>query len=161
MTSCINNSKKEEVACQNFYSDQRFDICLPTQNWKWEKIDSYIYFKNEEKDSSALNNSVISIMIDDYKSELSSKTLRDEHLKSMENSKSLEVSAISKGKQKINGETFYDFEINSKNGEIYSYFLFCNKGNLGYTITASVSEENRNDLTKEDYLKFFKSLEIK
>ena len=158
---CGNKPNKKNSDCENIYADEKIELCLPSKNWKPEKIDKYIILKNDSNDSLKINKSVIAIMIDDYQSELSAKTLRNQHLEKMLKSETLNVELISKGSENINGNTFYDFEINSKNGEIYSYFLFYNKGEIGYHISASIGEEIRNGIDKKDYLNFLESLRIK
>ena len=159
--SCGNKPNKKNLDCKNLYSDEKIELCLPSENWKPEKIDKYIIFENDSNDSIKINKSVIAIMIDNYQSELSAKILRDQHLESMLKSETLNVELISKGTENINGKTFYDFEINSKNRQVYSYFLFYNKGKIGYNISASIGEKIRNGIDKKDYLNFLKSLRIK
>ncbi len=159
--SCGNKPNKNNSHCKNIYTDEKIELCLPSENWKTEKIDKYLIFKNDSNDSLKINKSIIAIMIDDYKSELSAKSLRDQHLESMLKSETLSVKLISKGTENINGKTFYDFEVNSKNGRVYSYFLFYNKGEIGYNINISIGEEIRNGIDKKDYLNFLKSLRIK
>ena len=153
--------KKLNLECKNLYTDEKIELCLPSENWKSEKTEEYIIFKNDSNSSLKISKSVIVIMIDNYQSELSAKTLRDQHLESMLKSETLNVELISKGTENINGKTFYDFEVNSKNGQVYSYFLFYNKGEIGYNISASIGEEIRNGIDKKDYLNFLKSLRIK
>jgi hypothetical protein len=153
--------KKMNLECKNLYTDEKIELCLPSENWKSEKTDEYIIFKNDSNDSLKINKSVIAVMIDNYQSEFSAKTLRDQHLESMLKSETLNVELISKGTENINGKTFYGFEVNSKNGQVYSYFLFYNKGEIGYNISASIAEEIRNGIDKKDYLNFLKSLRIK
>jgi hypothetical protein len=159
--SCGNKQHKNNTDCKNLYADEKIELCLPMENWKTEKIDKYLIFKNDSNDSLKINKSVIAIMINDYESELSGKNLRDQHLESMLKSETLKVKLLSKGTQNINGKTFYDLEVNSRNGKVYSYFLFYNKGDIGYNISASIGEETRNGIEKKDYLIFLKSLLIK
>ncbi|MDX1830468.1 MAG: hypothetical protein R3342_13090 [Lutibacter sp.] len=159
--SCGNKPNKKSSDCENLYADEKIELCLPSKNWKPEKIEKYLIFKNDSNDSLTIDKSVIAIMIDDYQSELSAKDLRNQHLESMLKSETLNVKLISKGTENINGNTFYDFEVNSKDGQVYSYFLFYNKGKIGYNISASIGEEIRNGIDKKDYLNFLKSLRIK
>lgn len=159
--SCGNKPNKNNSDCKNLYADEKIELCLPSENWKPKKIDKYIILKNDSNDSLKINKSVIAIMIDNYQSELSAKTLRNQHLESMLKSETLNVELISKGTENINGKKFYDFEVNTKKGQVYSYFLFYNKAEIGYNISASIGEEIRNGIDKKDYLNFLKSLLIK
>ena len=157
LISCGNKSNVQNSICKNLYENDKFELCLPSENWNVEKIENYLVFK----DSSEIDKSTLLIMIDNYQSELRAENLRNRHLKKMIESKSLNAKLISKGKEQIDGKTFYDFEVITKSGKIYSYFLFYNKGDIGYLLSASIDEKIRGEINKNDYLNIFKSFNIK
>ena len=161
IVSCGNKPNKKKSDCKNIYENENFEFCLPSENWKSKKVDKFILFENDLNDSLTINQSVISIVVDDYKKEISAEKIRDDQMESMMKDKDLNINLISKGQVKINGKTFYDYEITAKSGEIYSYFLFYHKGNNGYYLSASIGEKIRNGINKKDYLKFFQTLKIK
>jgi hypothetical protein len=73
---------------------------------------------------------------------------------------SLGVRVLSKSRAVINGYTFHDFEITSKNNEVYSYFLFFNKNKRGYLLNASISTKLKGSINKTRYQKLFKSFKV-
>ncbi len=159
--SCGNKIDKVKTQCDNLFENENIELCLPSKDWKQTKIDKAFIFENKKSDSLSIDKSIIAIMIDNYQSKINAKDLRNQHLERFEKNKNLSTVLISKQKVKINGKTYYDFEINSKNNEVYSYFLFYTKGEIGFVLSATIVGKITNGIDKKDYLNFFSSLQIK
>ena len=162
--TCGDKQKNNISNCQNLYSDDKIELCLPNNEWETINEDSgAIIFRNTSDSSLALDKAFIILMIDDgydqYK--LNAEAYRNEYLINKEEDTSLNIEIISKGKEEINERIFYDFEMIEKNQGLYTFFSIYKKDNTRYIISAMIKEKDRNGINKNDFLKFFKSLNIK
>tara|TARA_R110002049_G_scaffold55910_1_gene154585 strand:- start:199 stop:729 length:531 start_codon:yes stop_codon:yes gene_type:complete len=162
--NCGDKQKNNISNCQNLYSDEKIELCLPNNEWETINEDSgAIIFRNTSDGSLAFDKAFIIFMIDDgydqYK--LNAEAYRNEYLINKEEDTSLNIEIISKGKAEINDRIFYDFEMIEKNQGLYTFFSIHKKDNTRYIISAVIKEKDRNGIDKNDFLKFFKSLIIK
>ena len=164
IVNCGDKQKNNISNCQNLYSNEKIELCLPNNDWESINEDSgAIIFRNTTDNTLPFNKTFIVLMIDDgydqYK--LNAEEYRNEYLINKEEDKSLNIEIISKGKEIINEKIFYDFEIIEKNQGLYTYFSVYKKDDTRYIISAMIKEKDRDGIDKNDFLKFFKTLNIK
>lgn len=160
MSNC-GNKLKNNSDCENLFADDRIELCLPSADWRSEKIGKYILFSNIASDTTGINRSLMSIAFKKGKLNLSAEQYRDAYLDSLTKSPVLSLKLISKGSITIDDEILYDFEMNTTNGQVYDYLMFYKKNSKHYILRGMMPEKIRYGVEKVDFQEFFKSLNIK